>query len=56
MRGGEEEGEGAGVCLVSLVNVTAYVLDRLCTGAGVQSARVVSFSIGGPPMSVAVAG
>ena len=56
MRGGEEEGGGAGVCSVSLVIVTSLVLGWLCTGAGVQSARVVSLSVDGPLMSVTVAG
>jgi hypothetical protein len=44
------------VCSVSLVVVTAFVLGRLCTGADDQSARVVSLSVDGPPMSVTVAG
>ena len=43
------------MCSVSLVAVAAFVLGRLCTGAGVRSARV-SLSVGGPPMSVTVAG
>jgi hypothetical protein len=52
-----EEGWGAGVCSVSLVFVAAFVLGRLGSSADVRSARVVSLgSVGGPPMSVTVAG